>query len=173
MIYLIDGYNVIRGNYRFRILEERSLFQGRDALVKAIESYFSQSPRKSAVIVFDGRTVSAKEVLTSCKKIKILYPEGEADALLKQIIIGSSRDKRPDDPTVLVSDDREIVRIARSHSIRTMSATVFWETVSGKIYRSPLKQDVETDGGGKPSSDTFLGRKITEELKNIWVEEDN
>ena len=91
---------------------------------------------------------------------EVIFSKNEtADDWIKRKIEKS--DKR--NAFVLVSDDKLLCFYVRSLGARIVSVADFFD----KADKKPKKQTVEDKPGLKPSS----ARKITEELKKMWLKE--
>ncbi|MBW2259777.1 MAG: NYN domain-containing protein, partial [Deltaproteobacteria bacterium] len=108
---VIDGYNLIRQSTVLSDIEHRSLEEGREALLRRLDSY-KQAKHHPVTVVFDGTHADhSMEARVRWKGIHVLFSRrGEsADAVIKRIVT------RERERIVVVTSDREVADFASEH----------------------------------------------------------
>jgi predicted RNA-binding protein with PIN domain len=148
---IIDGYNMIRQSPVLSDLERIELQNGREALIDWLAVYKRIRPHKITV-VFDGSNAPALSVKRDfIKGIAIRFSRsGEtADAVIKRMA------RKEKAQAMVVSSDREIIEVAKSHGAATISSPEFEEklVMAEYMFTKGLAPDEEEDGTGwKPST---------------------
>lgn len=146
MRIIIDGYNLIRQS-GFRHYEQKSLEEGRKALIRSLVEY--QKKRKHAVtVVFDGWLGgSPNEERDRAGGVEIIYSRlGEkADEVIKRLAAKSGEE------VAVVTSDRDIATCVtrRGHSV-----------ISSASFEDLLETASTTDGS--QSFDVGLRNRQTE-----------
>ena len=155
--YIIDGYNVVK---QIPHLTLKKLRSAREGLIGLIRKYkLTGSSKNEVTIVFDGQ----KDIVVPRTKIEfdVYFTNGEsADDRIKKIIKTSSNPSR----LIVVTDDKEIIFFARNHRAVTSSVSEFLS----KILKT---KNIEGDVEKKLELSSNIAREITEELKKIWLDE--
>jgi predicted RNA-binding protein with PIN domain len=101
---LIDGYNVIKKNSMFQILETRNLAVARETLIKQLKNRYRHTTSR-VIVVFDGN--GACEEVCHDEHIRIIFScQGE---IADRVIARLAAEARADGREVLVySDDLEV-----------------------------------------------------------------
>lgn len=140
---VIDGYNLIRQSPTLRTIEHRGLEEGRDALLRHLDSY-RKAKHHPVTVVFDGTDVDyGMENTLRWKGIQVRFSRlGEsADAVIKQIVA------RERERIVVVSSDRDITRFASGHGATTMDSAEFEDKMmsatSLDMYQTNIVEEVE------------------------------
>jgi predicted RNA-binding protein with PIN domain len=162
--YIIDGYNVIK---QVSFLTGRKLQHGREGLVKFIETYKPHgSARNQVTVVFDGQ----EDVVSPNMKtqVKVIFSSGKsADDVIKKKVEQAKNPRT----IVVVSDDKEIKFYCRSVGAKVLSVKEF--VGNAKISKKPhKKQKSKKVLEEKADLDNNVASKITEDLKKLWVKED-
>lgn len=103
-IILVDGYNIIKTNVMFQMLETRSLMIARDTLVKQLKNRYRHTVFR-VIVVFDGN--GAYEQVSHDEHIRIIFSrQGEtADRVIARL----AAEARANSQEVIVySDDIEV-----------------------------------------------------------------
>jgi uncharacterized protein len=101
---LVDGYNVIKNNSMFQLLETRSLAVARDTLVKQLKNRYRHTLFR-VIVVFDGN--GSREQVSHDEHIRIIFSrQGEtADCVIARL----AAEARAHGREILVySDDIEV-----------------------------------------------------------------
>jgi predicted RNA-binding protein with PIN domain len=101
---LVDGYNVIKNNSMFQLLETKSLAVARDTLVKQLKNRYRHTMFR-VVVVFDGN--GPREQISHDEHIRIVFSrQGEtADCVIARL----AKEARAHGREILVySDDIEV-----------------------------------------------------------------
>ncbi len=101
---LVDGYNVIKNNPMFQMVENKSIDEARNVLIKQLKNRFRSSPSR-VVIVFDGS--DQREQMYHDEHICIIFSRyGEtADRVIARL----AAEARQKGTTIsLYSDDGEV-----------------------------------------------------------------
>lgn len=145
MWIIVDGYNVIRQWPEMAMLDRADLQSGREALLKALQSY-RQARGHRITVVFDGREQGGfSEGSESAAGIGVRYSRrGEtADAVIARLAAEGGKG------AVVVSSDREVADAARRHGAAWFSAPEFMTRVEASRLAS-LKGGEEEDRPMKP-----------------------
>jgi predicted RNA-binding protein with PIN domain len=140
---IIDGYNVIRQSKQLRILDQRDIQEGREALQDILVEY-RKSKGHRITLVFDGiNAVSPDAQHQRFRGIEILFSRnGEtADTVIKRM---AAREK---ERALVVSSDRDIVSFVRSMGSATIGSRVFEDKIFQALYSGE-------NGGMEDSPDT-------------------
>jgi predicted RNA-binding protein with PIN domain len=156
--FIIDGYNVVKQVPSFAL---KKLKNSREGLIQLIKKYkLTGSSKNGVTIVFDGqKDIIAPKIQT---EFEVIFTEGEsADDRIKKIIKSSPQPSR----LIVVTDDKELIFFARNHRAIIYSTSKFLNKIlkvkdTKKIYMEKFKLSPN------------IAREITEELKKIWLRED-
>jgi predicted RNA-binding protein with PIN domain len=101
---LIDGYNVIKRDTSFQVLEARNLAAARDTLITQLVARYRHTPHR-VTVVFDGKG-SSEQVMHE-RRIRIIYSRaGEtADSVIARLAAQARTDGRE---VEMYSDDLEV-----------------------------------------------------------------
>jgi predicted RNA-binding protein with PIN domain len=101
---LVDGYNVIKNNAMFQMLETRSLASARDILVKQLKNRYRHTMFR-VIVVFDGN--GAHEQVSHDEHIRIIFSrQGEtADRVIARLAAEARAHGRE---IIAYSDDIEV-----------------------------------------------------------------
>jgi hypothetical protein len=151
---LIDGYNVIKRHPEWAGL---SLQRGRERLIGLVRhARWAALPRRVQV-VFDGSgPEESLQELTGSLSVRFARPSADA------YMLDAIRAAREPGRLLVVSDDGEIARAAKSHGIRC--EPVAWLL---KPAGAPPTDRRHADAD-KPSLSAADARRITEELAKRW-----
>ncbi|NLD28053.1 MAG: YacP-like NYN domain protein [bacterium ADurb.Bin270] len=147
-LFVIDGNNVYHA-----ISAVRGAADQRRAFMDYLSGTNYFSAKKKATVVFDG---SADESHTagSVPFIKVIYSDQKkADDVIRKIVERESKKNR--DRLVVISDDREVLLVAKESRVATMRNADFL-----KELRS-VRDDNE-------SLTLEQKERITEELRKVW-----
>jgi uncharacterized protein len=146
---IIDGYNLIRQSHRFRILDQRELQLGREALIETLIRYKQQKSSHKITIVFDGAN-APDDIFQPIRTpgIEITYSRrGEsADAVIKRLA-EKGREK-----ALIVSSDTEIVHYASSKGAATISSPEFENKIAEALYDGHDVTDSKDENGWVPTT---------------------
>jgi len=163
MLFLVDGYNVTRSDPETRHL---NIEGQRDALVRRLRARGEVMLGAGRIVVFfDGAEGSGESVSSSSPVTVVFSRAGTADDAIVRMAAGAS------EKVVVVSNDRGLLQRARVHA-------------KGPFEERPASTCHEDSGTGAarkgkrpaPRRDTGLppgANKITEELKQMWLDEDD
>ncbi len=101
---LIDGYNVIKKNLMFQMLENKSLALARDTLIRQLKNRYRQTPYHVSV-VFDGDNM--REQVSYEDHIRIIFSchDQTADSVIARLAVEARKAGRE---VILYSDDGEV-----------------------------------------------------------------
>ncbi len=145
---IIDGYNLIRKSPALGALDRIDIQQGRDALVDRLAAYKQIKPHRITV-VFDGsNTFSFSQSRDYIKGIEIKFSRGgeSADTVIKKMV-GNQREK-----ALVVSSDKEVVKVAESFGAATISSFEFEEKLAMAEFKSVKDLDGEDPRGWIPTT---------------------
>lgn len=161
MRYLVDGYNITKGDPATRGL---SLEAQRDALVARVRSRGDSLLGAGCItVVFDGAGGSgaSREMAGS---VEIRYArDGSADDVLAALAESAA------EKICLVSSDRELgqrVQVHARHGWETLPRDVLFEAAKPRARRRT--QEYPSRAAGLPSG----ANRITEELKKLWLDDE-
>ena len=149
----IDGYNILLRHAPWRGLP---LHAGRDRLRAFLEGLRWPVPVGRIVLVFDGRD-AADGPPRRAGKVEIQFAPS-ADAALQEAL----RTHPHPDRLLIVTDDREILRTARSHGAHCHASQ--WLLALGR-RRTPASGA----GDARPDLPAGEARRITDELAKRWL----
>jgi predicted RNA-binding protein with PIN domain len=134
MLWLIDGYNVIRRDADLSTLERRSLEDGRAALLGLVARAAAASA-DDFVVVFDG--VRATAAPASARRVRVVFsrPPDKADDVLVRL----ARQRGPG--ATVVTSDRTVQDAAR----RGRAAAVSAERFLARLTESPPAESEPED----------------------------
>lgn len=163
MLYLVDGYNVTRSDPATRGL---SLEEQRRALLHRLRvSGREILGSGSIVVVFDAASGGGAGTLEPSGAVRVVFARsGSADDALVRIVQGSR------ERVVVVSDDRELlgrIEVHASGGAESRPASSLFDGVRPRS-RSRTRPGVARDSGLPPGAN-----RITEELKDLWLKEDD
>lgn len=118
---VIDGYNLIRQSRTFQTFEQRSLEDGRHALLDSLVAY-KKLKKHPITVVFDGAEVFVTgEQRDRWKGIDVVFSRrGEsADHVIKRIAAKES------ERAVVVTSDRELASFAAQRGSAVIESVVF------------------------------------------------
>ena len=162
--FILDGYNVIKQTALFA---DKKLEDGRNALLKLIESQKPQGSIKNKVtVVFDGQPGFVgdtgkffADVIFSCNET--------ADDKIKHLVHEQKNRKS----IVVVTNDRGIRYYVRSLGAKILKVEEFlvkvFDSHSGK-KKHGNSREIKVKGSSKGISKT-LEHKINSEFKKIWL----
>ena len=161
MIYLIDGYNVLRQVPSLLKEERKSLQEGREAFISDLVRLGKRYKKENFIVVFDGQE-GIFELPLRIERVEVLYSKGEiADELIKRLI----KNRKISGEIVLVTDDREIREFAILNGVISESVSKF----SQKLYPNRKKSHATNPCTGVVVK---LGREkvriLEEELKRTF-----
>lgn len=161
MLFLIDGYNVTKGDPTTRGL---TLERQRDALVARVRARGAGLLGTGrVVVVFDGAGGSggSHEMAGS---VEVRYARtGSADDVLASLAEHAA------EKVCLVSSDRELgerVQVHARHGWETRPRESLYE--SAKARARSRSQEYPSRAAGLPSG----ANKITQELKKLWLDDE-
>ncbi len=166
MLFIVDGYNVTKGDPASRSL---SLEGQRDALVGRLRVRGQQLlGRGRIVVVFDGDAgmAQAASARGSSHPVEVVYSRGvSADDTIVALAVTEAASG-----VCIVTSDRGLVDRA-SEQIRSRVDVRPRETVYEAAAGRPRRA-----GRGGVARDVGIprgGNKITEELKDIWLDDED
>lgn len=158
LIYIVDGYNVMKRSGRF---DRKTLKEDRVAFLNYLDHRRPQGSRRNRlIVVFDGRAdLFGPGAPQHCE---VMFTKGEtADEKIKHLVSQSSNVRQ----IIVVTDDR-----ALGFSVRSLGARI----VSGGDF---LQRSQKTAGAQrtcerqeqKAELNLVQREIITEELSQIWL----
>lgn len=150
---LVDGYNVIMRHPRWRQLP---LQEGRRRLLAHVAGIHWPVPSASVTVVFDTRGENAGHDPQPDLRVRFASPS--ADAYLQDAIRRSHSPRQ----LIVISDDGEILRTARSHGAQRYPAAWLFAKPASVTAGKP-------EGPAKGALPAAEARSITEELAKRWL----
>jgi len=160
MHWILDGYNVIKQVDFLQAAEQKSLAEGRKALLGFLAGFFEDrlSGKGRITVVFDGPKARFPFDNSGLSQagIKVIFSQGKkADQVIEELIAKSAN---PGDITV-VSADREVRFFARKNRCASVTPAEFIEKALATTR--PAK--------AKPVLHKEKLHKIEEELRRRWL----
>lgn len=126
VVWLVDGYNVIRRDPELTGIDRRNLEEGRAALLRAIARVARDSP-DVFVVIFDG--VRSKSSGVSEGRVRALFsrPPERAD----DVLVRMARDRGVG--ATVVTSDRAVQTAARRARSAVVSADAFLDRLNAPI----------------------------------------
>jgi predicted RNA-binding protein with PIN domain len=124
MLWLIDGYNVIRRDPELAELDRRSLEAGRRALLRLM-ARVARGSRDEFLVVFDGARVDASAPSGGQVRALFSLPPERADDVLARLA------RQHGAGAIVVTSDSVIQAAARRARSAVVSADVFLDRVAG------------------------------------------
>ncbi len=151
---LIDGYNVIKRHEPWRRLTPQD---GRTRLLALVSGIRWSIPVLRTVVVFDGLKGTGAAV-HSTGAVEVRFASPSADAWVQHTIRTSTHPDR----LIIITDDGDILRTAKSHGARCHSS--LWLLALGL---KPRERTEPTEAHSVlPAAEA---RRITEELAKRWL----
>jgi hypothetical protein len=151
----IDAYNVILRHAPWRRL---SLAARRAQLAALAAMARWPAPVERVVLVFDGPDAGGPGRAHRHGGVEMRFASPSADAYLQETIRASVHPER----LLLITDDAEILRTARSHGVRFHSAA--W-----LLGRAAPAHSTSEPAAGRAELPAAAARRITEELAKRWL----
>ena len=164
--YILDGYNISKQIPSFSF---KGLKDGRDSLVRLIETYRPQGSRKNFVtVVFDGQADVFHPQKQNPYCQVIFSTHQSADDKIRQIVEKSKGKTQ----TIVVTDDKELRFSVRALGAKVMDVKEFLRK-AGPF--APPEQSPGKKGKSSHTDEKYIPKtleyKITEEMKKIWLKE--
>jgi predicted RNA-binding protein with PIN domain len=162
MLWLIDGYNVIRRDPDLRSHEAQNLDAGRRALVRLVKQLARTVPRDEFVVVFDGARMDSAPPAESQVRILFSRPPETADDLIIRLA-GRSRAG-----SVVVTSDRAVQQAADRVRASVIGAESFLaQAVRAAERRSEDSADVKGDdyADNSPSAKRGNPRRLSKKAR--------
>lgn len=163
MLFLVDGYNVTKSDPATRGL---TLEQQRAALVARLKSRGRDLLGNGAIIVvFDGDAAQASQQADTYP-VTVEFSRGQsADDAIVRVAARSPRDQ-----VCLVTSDRGLadrVRAQLGARVDVRERSVVYDGAKRRSAKRRAGGDVANEAGAPPGAN-----RITEDLKKIWLAED-
>ena len=157
---LIDGYNVIR---RHAAWDRLPLREARRRLLELLARTRWPVPTSSVVVVFDGPGSDMSSLQDTTPPLRVQFAAPSADACIQEAIRLSASPHR----LLVLSDDGEILRTAKSHGAQRRSAQWLFQRSSQRTEGATARtRDEEPDKASLPPG---AAKRITEELATRWL----
>jgi len=126
---LVDGYNVIKNNEMFRLMELKSFEYARQLLIQQLANKYRQSSHR-VIVVFDG--ADKHEQVLHESHIKVVYSRsGEtADRVIARMAAEARREGRD---VAMYSDDEEVRHSVTEHGGNALTTS----TLTNKLSAPP------------------------------------
>lgn len=152
-VILVDGYNVIGSEGRFRKNRE-VLAHERARLVRLLEDYHSRTDTDSQImLVFDGFAPD-REPTRSSRGLSVVFSEeeGSADSVIVRLAM------RYREQAIVITSDREVIERVRAEGSRVVGAREFLDRVGERALPGTGRSMVKSGGSsGKPEEDLDTG----------------
>ena len=152
MVYILDGYNVLR---RMQDLGSSLVGESRESLIDFLSRYKPQG-RNSVIVFFDGYG----NLTRSYGKIKILFSR---DISADEHILAFLKKEQRGNHYYLVTDDRDLGFKARNFDALIVSVTDFIRPV----FKKKIKKEKESSDKISPFSSQAY--EINKELEDLWL----
>ncbi|MBF0330999.1 MAG: NYN domain-containing protein [Candidatus Omnitrophica bacterium] len=167
---LLDGYNILKQTPDFASALDRSLEDGRAALIRFIRERRPQgSDRNEVTLVFDGQNGMGGMDLSAglAMDIRVVFTQGfSADDHIRNTVEDSANPGQ----IICVTNDRELAIACRHRGAVIWSVEDFvahgYKEESSAAHRSAETRRREGDGKVIPHT---MARKIDEELTDRWL----
>lgn len=163
MLFLIDGYNVTKRDPATAAL---SLEGQRDALVARLRTRSADLLGSGRyVIVFDASEGGIAPPVSGNLPEVVFARDRSADDEIVRIATSASQ------KVVIVSDDRELlarVGTHAKHEVERRAAATVYESARGASSKKRRRGSVARDSGLPAGAN-----RITQELKDLWLSEDD
>jgi predicted RNA-binding protein with PIN domain len=150
---LVDGYNVIK---RHGAWDRLPLAEGRRRLVQLLADVRWPVPRPRIIIVFDGPEAGQG---SGGGGVQVRFAAPSADADIQDAI----RTSRSPQRLIVISDDGEILRTAKSHGVTRYPGRWLFARRAATTTRHPHDAPDTID---LPAA---TARRITDELAARWL----
>jgi predicted RNA-binding protein with PIN domain len=154
---LVDGYNVIKRHAAWRALP---LEAGRTRLAALAGRVRWPFPAARVILVFDSRAADPDAGPRRAGHIQITFASPSADAHIQDAI----RSARDPSRLLIVTDDGDILRTAKSHGAATRSCDWLVDRAA-----PGSSQAGDEPASGRPTLPASEARRITEELARRWL----
>jgi predicted RNA-binding protein with PIN domain len=156
MELIVDGYNVIHGVPEWRAMEKKSLAEARKTLEGRLASYHARHSEVAVLVYWDGDRDAAHSRPRRVHGISVIFTRSGADGA----IIGRVGAARSPERIAVVTDDRGLAKAVKNAGAKVVAVEQLAKWLS----------DVKDSKGrpGKPRPDTGVGKKITDDLKDVW-----
>jgi predicted RNA-binding protein with PIN domain len=123
---LVDGYNVIKNNEMFRLMELKSFEYARQLLIQQLANKYRQSSHR-VIVVFDG--ADRHEQVLHESHIKIVYSRyGEtADRVIARMAAEARNEGRD---VAMYSDDEEVRHSVTEHGGNALRTSTLTQKIS-------------------------------------------
>ena len=156
---LIDGYNAIK---RHAAWAKLPLSEGRRRLIELVQHARWPVPIASVTIVFDGHASEFPSQRTvGLLRVRFATPTADTD------IMQTIRTSHSPDHLLVISNDGEILRTAKSHGV--LRYAVEW-LVEARVRAARPGQRIHDGHVEKPTPPAKTAREITEELAKRWLD---
>lgn len=157
MLWLVDGYNVIRRDADLAAREAETLEAGRAALLRLLAGVARDSGERF-LVVFDGARRGGGTAAEGQVQVRFSTPPERADDVLMR------EAARLRDGAVVVTSDRTIADAARRTGAISVSAEQFLEAASGADAGD---EEPPRGGGGNPRRRSRDARAVARVLRRL------
>ncbi len=156
MELIIDGYNVMHGVPEWRAMEKQSLAEARNSIERRLAMYHAKHPNVNVLLYWDGDRDVSHSRPRQVHGISVIFTRSSADGA----ITGRVQASRSPKQVTVVTDDRELAGAVEAAGAKVISVEQLakWLTDVGE----------DTGRRTKPRPDTGEGKKITDDLKDVW-----
>ncbi len=158
---LIDGYNVILRHTPWATLPLR---EARQRLIAQLHHTRWPLAPERIVVVFDTRE-SDHATRPTGERVQICFASPSADAYIQEAIRTSASPER----LIIISDDGEILRTAKSHG--SLRHPVSWLMQQGlpAMQQNRKSSSRSEELPDKPGQFSAQAKRITDELSKRWL----
>lgn len=157
MLWLVDGYNVIRRDADLAAREAETLEAGRTALLRLLAGVARDSGERF-VVVFDGARRGGGTAGEGQVQVRFSTPPERAD----DVLIREAARLR--DGAVVVTSDRTVADAARRSGAISVSVEQFLEAASGADVGD---EEPPRGGGGNPRRRSRDARAVARVLRRL------
>jgi len=151
MVWLLDGYNVIRRDPELSALDRGSLEEGRNALLRLV-AHAAGGSADDFIVVFDGVRATATTAPPGGRRVRVIFsrPPDKADDVLARL----ARQHGPG--ATVVTSDRTVQDAARRGRAAAVSAESFLARLTG-----PPRDRDEADDEPRPAPKRGNPRRLS------------
>lgn len=167
---LVDGYNVIKNNEMFRLMEQKSFEYARQLLVQQLANKYSKSSHR-VIVVFDG--ADKNEQVYHESHIKVVFSRsGEtADRVIARMAAEARRDGRD---VAMYSDDEEVRHSVTEHGGNALKTSILTNKLSAPprdvaaraAHRQQMRRNYGIDPTKKAEYDDYYTESYPSHLQS-------
>jgi predicted RNA-binding protein with PIN domain len=145
---IIDGYNLIRQSFRWRMLEQQDMQLGREALLEDLATYKKKTSHRITVVFDAADAPSFMQHQGQMKGIGVKFsrPGESADTVIRNMT------RQYQEKALVVSSDREVANWSSQNRSATISSPEFEEKITQTLFNEDTSWGEEASDGWKPTT---------------------